>query len=390
MSHKAFKRETNSTNSHRSWRRVSKRYFRTGSVAMYSGTFLAIIAVVAISYQPPEHFDAAASSIEVRQSATQLSDVSIDDIIATSVAANVAQTANLPITNNIANLTQSLVAERVLAQNDANVVEKPQVLNINENRREIKNHKVAKGDTIKSIAEQYQVSAQTVKWANNITGDSVSVGQKLKILPVDGVLYTAQSGDSIDSIAKKYNANKDQLALFNDLEIDGVKQGQQLVIPSGTLPEEERPGYVEPVQTNNYNATNGGISGSYGGGWGSGNTLSTSGGNRYAAGNCTWYAYERRAKLGRPVGGMWGNASTWASYAAAAGYKVNGTPAVGAVMQNGGGWYGHVAIVEAVDPGKSVTISEMNAYRFGGGYNRIGNGKISWGEAVSGMYRYIH
>jgi LysM repeat protein len=190
---------------------------------MYSGTFLAIIAVVAISYQPPEHFDAAASSIEVRQSATQLSDVSIDDIIATSVAANVAQTANLPITNNIANLTQSLVAERVLAQNDANVVEKPQVLNINENRREIKNHKVAKGDTIKSIAEQYQVSAQTVKWANNITGDSVSVGQKLKILPVDGVLYTAQSGDSIDSIAKKYNANKDQLALFNDLEIDGRK-----------------------------------------------------------------------------------------------------------------------------------------------------------------------
>jgi len=58
-------------------------------------------------------------------------------------------------------------------------------------------------------------------------------------------------------------------------------------------------------------------------------------------------------------------------------------------MQNGGG-YGHVAIVESVNPGVSITISEMNGYRFGGGFNRVGHGQISWGEATSGYYRYIH
>lgn len=114
-----------------------------------------------------------------------------------------------------------------------------------------------------------------------------------------------------------------------------------------------------------------------------------SAGNRYAWGNCTWYAYERRMQLGNPVGSFWGNASTWAYSASAAGYLVDGNPTPGAVMQNGGG-AGHVAIIEAVNPGVSVTISEMNGYRFGGGYARVGHGDISWGEATSGMYRYIH
>ncbi len=58
-------------------------------------------------------------------------------------------------------------------------------------------------------------------------------------------------------------------------------------------------------------------------------------------------------------------------------------------MQDGAGYYGHVAVVESVNPGVSVTISEMNARRFGGGWNRIGRGQIPWNQAVSGAYRYI-
>ena len=68
---------------------------------------------------------------------------------------------------------------------------------------------------------------------------------------------------------------------------------------------------------------------------------------------------------------------------------VNGTPSAGAIMANGGG-YGHVAIVESVNPGVSVTISEMNGYRWGGGFNRVGRGTLSWSEATSGYYKYIH
>ena len=75
--------------------------------------------------------------------------------------------------------------------------------------------------------------------------------------------------------------------------------------------------------------------------------------NTYAWGNCTWWSYAMRKWAGSPIPTRWGNANTWDDRAAADGYVVNNTPAVGAVFQTdvGGGGYGHVAYV----------ISEMNA-----------------------------
>lgn len=81
--------------------------------------------------------------------------------------------------------------------------------------------------------------------------------------------------------------------------------------------------------------------------------------NNYFAGQCTWWAFERRRQLGAPVGGGWGNASSWAAAAAAQGFPVNGTPQVGAVMVSFVGYAGHVAVVESVN-GSMMTISEMN------------------------------
>jgi surface antigen len=171
---------------------------------------------------------------------------------------------------------------------------------------------------------------------------------------------------------------------YNNLNLTQILPavGSQIVVPGGDLPASERPGYVAPRTYTSYTS-------SYGSGSASYSNLSASVGNRYAFGNCTWYAYERRAQLGMPVGSFWGNASTWAYNASLAGYRVDGNPEAGAVMANGGG-YGHVAVVESVNVGVSVHISEMNGYRWGGGFNRIASGDIPWSEAVSGMYRYIH
>lgn len=348
------------------------------------------MSLVAIGYQPPEHANAAANAIgsQTNDSAnTSVLSADADDIVAANIAANLAVSANLPVATNVANLSQSLAAESVLTQNDANIVAKPQIIQPSADSRQILTYTAKPGDTVQKIANRYGVSANTVKWANNMTSDAVEAGRKIKILPVDGVLYTVASGDSIDKIATKYGANRDQVIAFNDLEIGGIKKGRQIVIPNGSLPQSERPGYTAP-STNSGSTQAGSSSGS-----GAVNPYlaGASAGNRYAFGNCTWYAYERRAQLGKPIGSFWGNANTWSTYAQAAGFTVNGTPAPGAIME-GGGWvaYGHVAIVESVNPGVSVTISEMNAYRFGGGFNRVGRGEIPWNQATSGMFRYIH
>ena len=94
-------------------------------------------------------------------------------------------------------------------------------------------------------------------------------------------------------------------------------------------------------------------------------------GGPYAPGNCTWYAYARRAELGHPIPKNWGDAGHWATAAQAAGFKVSDTPSVGDVMTDT--WespLGHVAVVEKVYDDQHIAISEMNNASFGGLGNR--------------------
>lgn len=76
---------------------------------------------------------------------------------------------------------------------------------------------------------------------------------------------------------------------------------------------------------------------------------------------CTSYAYWRRGNIGRPVPGYWGNGGNWAYAADEAGYKVNYSPAKGAIGVTGGSSYGHVFIVEkVVEGGNAVIASQYN------------------------------
>ncbi len=308
----------------------------------------------------------------------------VDKVVATNIASSLAESTDMPISNNVANLSQSLAVESVLGQTDTNVISKPQIVQPTASGQTVQTYVTVAGDTVESVAQRYSISATTLKWSNSLTSDALEPGKTLTIMPVDGTLYTAKNGDTVASIASKYGANAEAIVAYNNLELSGAPAvGTKLVIPGGVLPETERPGYVAPRVNTGVGYSN------FSGGYGSSYSGSVSVGNRYAWGNCTWYAYERRQQLGRPVGSFWGNASTWAYNARMSGFAVNGTPAAGAVMANGGG-YGHVAIVESVNPGVSITISEMNGYRFGGGFARVGNGTIDWATATSGYYQYIH
>lgn len=342
--------------------------------------------MVSIGYHEPQGSTPVVNAANVN-TVSQNDQTSVDNVVATGVAANVAQAVNLPIATSVANLAVSAQTKSEFTQSDGGTsTTKPQIIESNVVNRKVVSHTVKTEDTIDTLTAKYHITAQTIKWANNMTSDILTTDSVLRILPFDGILYTVKDGDTYDSIAKKYSVDKISIITKNDLEISGLKPNTSIILPGGTLPETERPGYVAPyvapvVTYNYYSGTGAGFGGQT---WNIG--YGTPDGP-YAHGNCTLYAYNRRVQLGLPVDGKWGNANTWAANAAAEGLRVNNTPSVGAVMQNGG-YLGHVAIVESIMPNGDISISEMNAYVAGGGYNIVSGRIVPAGNA--NQYLYIH
>lgn len=122
-----------------------------------------------------------------------------------------------------------------------NISEKP--------RSEAIDYQVESGDTLSSIAQKFGITADTIRWENNLTGDAIKPGQILKILPVTGVSITVKSGDTLESVAKKFSAEAQAILdfPFNDVPDDlSLKAGQLLIIPDGTPPETKAPVRLKP------------------------------------------------------------------------------------------------------------------------------------------------
>lgn len=367
----------------RTTKKKSVRGPKATTAAAYTGVFLLIMSMVAIGYQPPQKMDSSVASVVPAQTSGSSSQPSVDQLVATRVAVGIARRADLPIANNVANLAVSLSAESQLAQTDTAVISKPQIVQPSANSRQMRQYTTQAGDSVEKVATQFGVSADTIKWANNLSSDALEAGRQLTIPPVNGVIYTVQAGDTPQSIASKYKANASDLVAYNDLELSGLTPNKKIIIPNGDMPTNERPGYVTPHSAPAYTASyNYGINPAL---------AQASSGNAYAFGNCTYWAYERRAQLGRPIGSFWGNAATWAMYAAAAGYRVDHTPEPGALAQwnaYSGDWiggYGHVGVVESVNPDGTITISEMNNLALGG-FNIVNRRTLSPSEVSN----FIH
>lgn len=339
----------------------------------YIGAIIMIASLVTTGYQAPVNQELA--SVNDPSTAIQAANPSVDQLLAADLAASAAEVANLSIASNAANLSISLNAKSELSQaSDSALLTKPQVIDASSQRLGIIEYITVAGDSVPAIAQRFGLSPDTVRWANNLVGDAIGPDKTLLIPGVDGVVYTSRPGDTIEAIASRYNVAKERIILYNDLGVSGLVAGQRLVLPGGVLPESERPGYVAP--RSNYVARP--VQPTY--------SNAAIAGNRYSYGYCTWYAYNRRAELGRPVGSFWGDAITWAYHARNSGYLVNNAPAIGAVLHDptAAPPWGHVAVVESVYADGSVLVSEMNYT----GWNRISTRVIPAGQAAN--YSYIH
>lgn len=95
---------------------------------------------------------------------------------------------------------------------------------------------VEQGDTLSEIAETFDVSMNTIRWENNLSGNTISIGQKLNILPVTGVKHVVKSGDTVNKIADKYEAEAEDVFIFNDISKDSVlKTGDIIFVPNGII-----------------------------------------------------------------------------------------------------------------------------------------------------------
>lgn len=92
------------------------------------------------------------------------------------------------------------------------------------------------GDTLSEIAQMFDVSVNTIKWANDLKNGVIHEGQVLVILPITGVRYTVQKGDTLASVAKKYKADEDEIAQYNLLEQGAsLAVGDEILIPDGEV-----------------------------------------------------------------------------------------------------------------------------------------------------------
>lgn len=111
-------------------------------------------------------------------------------------------------------------------------------------RDKVLTYTVAKGDTLSTIAQKFGVSTNTIKWENDLTSDTVNVGDTLDILPVTGIYYKVNRGDSIYTIAKKLDTIPQKIVdfPFNDFanpETFSLIEGQMLMVPDGIKPSQQ-------------------------------------------------------------------------------------------------------------------------------------------------------
>ena len=108
--------------------------------------------------------------------------------------------------------------------------------NNNENMEEIY-YTVVRGDTLYSIARKFNTTVDEIKRLNNLTTNTLIVGQKLLVNTKGNAIenfiyYTVARGDTLYSIASRFNTTVDTIKSINNLTTNTLAIGQVLTIPS--------------------------------------------------------------------------------------------------------------------------------------------------------------
>ncbi len=186
---------------------------------------LALIIIVPFSVRA-NFFDFLTQEIEVKAEENQSETASDISLIA-------AQQNPNPISSRGG--AELVVDENALISNGP--VGADEIAEGNNSSGEIRVYTVREGDSLGEVAEMFDVTANTIRWANDLSKNTeIQPGQTLVILPIAGVRHIIKSGDTISSIAAKYEGNEAEILSFNQLaSASDIIVGGTLIIPGGEL-----------------------------------------------------------------------------------------------------------------------------------------------------------
>lgn len=115
-----------------------------------------------------------------------------------------------------------------------------QILKIPSGNNSTDEYIVKSGDTLYSIARQFDTTVNNIKSLNNLSSNTLNIGQVLKInsdrnMNIDvenrNKTHKVEKGDTLYSIARKYDTTVKQLREINKLIDNVLEIGKELIIP---------------------------------------------------------------------------------------------------------------------------------------------------------------
>ncbi len=111
-------------------------------------------------------------------------------------------------------------------------------------RRETIKYIVRPGESINGLGTDFGLTTLTIKHANNLSSNTLKVGQELRIPPIDGLFVTVERNDALSTIANRYHVKVDDIIKYNNISKDDpIFAGNELLIPGAIVSASSSPTY---------------------------------------------------------------------------------------------------------------------------------------------------
>lgn len=108
-----------------------------------------------------------------------------------------------------------------------------------------KEHTVIDGETLIGLGQRYGISIESIKYANNLTTNSIKPGQILTIPRIEGTVHTVEKIGSrietIEDLSRKFNVPSQTIVDFNYLDAPyTLAVGQSINIPKAKISDTKK------------------------------------------------------------------------------------------------------------------------------------------------------